>query len=270
MAEASAPARRIVTVELPLLEDDRREPGVIEARLMHPGEHAVAPAAVLCFFNDVLERLAAAGRLREVYTLHSEIGHNPVYELATADGPVAVVHPGVGAPLAAGIAEEIAALGVTTFVACGGAGALADDLALGHVMVVTSALRDEGTSLHYAAPSRIIDADTRGVRVLEETLRALDVPYDLGRTWTTDALFRETRSRVQRRLAEGCSMVDMESSAFIAVARFRGWRFAQLLYAGDSLAGEAWDSRHWVHAGAIRERLFEVAARAAIALHAAP
>lgn len=256
-------------MDLPLLEDDRDEPGVIEAHMMHPGEHDVAPAAVLCFFNDVLERLAAEGRLREVYVLHSEIGHNPVYELATDDGPVTVVHPGVGAPLAAGFVEEVASLGVRTFVACGGAGALVDDLALGQVMVVTSALRDEGTSLHYVAPGRVIDADPLGVAVLQETLRAMDIPFFVGRTWTTDALFRETRSRIERRLAEGCSVVDMESSAFIAVARYRGLRFAQLLYAGDSLAGEQWDSRHWVREGSTRARLLEVAARAALALHTA-
>ncbi|HVB71295.1 MAG TPA: nucleoside phosphorylase [Acidimicrobiales bacterium] len=254
-------------MQLPLLEDDREEPGVIEAHMMHEDQPGVAPAAVLCFFNDVLDEFAAAGRLREVYTLRSEIGRNPVYEFTTPRGPVTVVHPGVGAPLAAGVVEEVAALGVRTFVACGGAGALVDDLALGHVMVVTSALRDEGTSLHYAAPSRIIEADPLGVSALEAALSDADVPFFLGRTWTTDALFRETRSRVQRRTNEGCSMVDMESSAFIAVARYRGLRFAQLLYAGDSLAGDTWDSRHWDRAGSVREELFEVAATAALALH---
>jgi len=134
-------------------------------------------------------------------------------------------------------------------------------------MVVASALRDEGTSAHYVAPSRIIDADPRGVRVLEATLRAMDVAYYVGRTWTTDAIFRETRSRVDRRIAEQCTMVDMESSAFIAVAKYRGLRFAQLLYAGDSLAGDEWDSRHWDRARPIREQLFRVAARAALSLH---
>ena len=256
-------------MDLPLVEDDLAEPGVIEAHMMHSGESAVPPAAVLCFFNDLLEQLANEGTLRPVYVLRSEIGRNPVYEFTTADGPVAVVHPGVGAPLAAGIVEEMAALGVTTFVACGGAGALVDELALGHVMVVASALRDEGTSLHYAAPSRIIDADPLGVRVLEATLGATDVSYYVGRTWTTDALFRETRGRVARRIAENCTMVDMESSAFIAVARYRGLRFAQLLYAGDTLAGDEWDHRHWDRARPVREQLFGVAAQAALTLHGA-
>jgi uridine phosphorylase len=80
---------------------------------------------------------------------------------------------------------------------------------------------------------------------------------------------RETRSRVQRRIDEGCAMVDMESSAFIAVARYRHVRFAQLLYAGDSLAGESWDYRHWDSAREVREGLFYASARAALNLHQA-
>ena len=251
----------------PLFENDLDEPGIIEARLMHPRDVDVPRAAVLCFFNDLLEQLAREGELRAKYVLRSEIGTNPVYELDTVDGPVAVVHPGVGAPLAAGFVEEMVALGVTTFVACGGAGALVEDLALGQVMVVTSALRDEGTSLHYAAPSRVLEADPLGVRVLAEVLREHDVNFIEGRTWTTDALFRETRSRVARRIGEGCAMVDMEASAFIAVAQYRQLRFAQLLYAGDSLAGSEWDSRSWVNARSVREELFRISVRAAARLH---
>jgi len=253
--------------DLPLFEDDLAERGVVEAHMMHRHPVDVPRVAVLCFFNELLEQLAGEGRLTVKYVLHSEIGRNPVYEYQTAEGPVAVVHPGVGAPLAAGFVEEMVAIGVTTFVAVGGAGALVDDLALGHVMVVASALRDEGTSFHYAPPSRIIDADPMGVRVLESVLAEHAVPYFVGRTWTTDGLFREARSRVQRRIDENCSMVDMESSAFIAVARYRQLRFAQILYAGDSLAGEEWDSRGWVAARSVREDLFHLSAIAAHRLH---
>ena len=252
---------------LALTEDDLTEPGIIEAYMLHDVQPQLAPVAVLCFFNELLEQLASDGILTPVYSLRSEIGHNPVYEYVSEHGTVCVVHPGVGAPLAAGITEEMASIGVTTFVACGGAGALMDSLSLGQVMVVASALRDEGTSFHYAAPSRIIDADPLGVRVLAATLQDMKVAHFVGRTWTTDAFMRETRGRVQRRIAEGCAVVDMESSAFIAVAKYRHLRFAQLLYAGDSLAGESWDHRHWDSAREVREQLFYAAARAALALH---
>ena len=256
-------------MELPLVEDDLAEPGVLEAHMLHRHGAQIPPVAVLCFFNDLLEQLADEGVLETKYVLRSEIGRNPVYEFLSDEGPVSVMHPGVGAPLAAGFVEEIASLGVTTLVACGSAGALVDDLDLGHVMVVASALRDEGTSFHYAAPSRIIDADPLGVRVLGEVLDEHQIEHFVGRTWTTDAFFRETRSRVNRRIDEHCSVVDMESSAFIAVAKYRGLRFAQLLYAGDSLAGEEWDSRSWSGARTVREQLFRVSAVAARRLHVA-
>src|SRR5580704_524194 len=256
-------------MDLPLHEDDLAEPGVLEAHMLHRHGAEIPPVAVLCFFNELLEDLAAEGTLKTKYDLRSEIGRNPVYEFLTDEGPVSVIHPGVGAPLAAGFVEEIASLGVTTLVACGGAGALVDELALGHVMIVASALRDEGTSFHYAAPSRIIDADPLGVRILGEVLGEHQIEHFVGRTWTTDAFFRETRSRVNRRIDEHCSVVDMESSAFIAVAKYRGLRFAQLLYAGDSLAGDEWDSRSWSDARGVREERFRVSALAARRLHVA-
>jgi uridine phosphorylase len=253
--------------DFPLTDDDLHEPGLFTAAQIHQPQANVPPAAVLCFFNDVLRELVAEGTLTPVYTLRSEIGANPVYRWDHPVGPVTVVHPGVGAPLAAGFLEETLALGVRTVVACGGAGALTD-VALGHVLVVSSAVRDEGTSFHYAPPSRTIDADPRGVATLEEVLTEAGLPYDVGRTWTTDGLFRETRSRIERRRAEGCLTVEMEAAAFLAVARFHGVRFAQLLYAGDTLAGETWDSRHWDKASSTRRQLLDVAARAAVRLDA--
>ena len=250
--------------DLPFTEDDLAEPGVLEASMIHRRPRVPGPV-VLCFFNDLLERLAREGVLTPLYRLRSEIGTNPVYELRTADGRVAVVHPGMGGPLAAAVVDEMVALGMTSVVACGGAGALVEELSLGDVMVVDSALRDEGTSFHYAAPSRVINADPVGVATLEAVLANHDLAYRVGRTWTTDAIFRETRSRIERRVAEGCSMVDMESAAFIAVARYRRINFAQLLYAGDALVRE-WDHRGWLHADDVRERLFRLAAEGAIAL----
>ena len=90
--------------DLPLFEDDLAEPGVLEASMLHRRPR-VHPAVVLCFFNDLLNRLADEGVLTPLYTLRSEIGTNPVYELNTPSGPVAVVHPGMGGPLAAAVVE---------------------------------------------------------------------------------------------------------------------------------------------------------------------
>jgi uridine phosphorylase len=140
-------------LELPLLEDDLDSVSVIE-----PSEVIrsidIPNCAVLCFFSEIIEAIAARGDARQVGLLRAAHGSHPIYEIEHKGQRLAVLHPGVGAPLAAGFLEETIALGSRTVVAVGGAGALVPNLVLGHAVVVDSAVRDEGTSLHYLAPSR--------------------------------------------------------------------------------------------------------------------
>jgi len=255
-------------MQLPIHEDDMDEVGVLEPSEVVPPRDA-PNCVVLCFFREVIATLAARPDARRVASLRAAHADHPVYEIEHREQRLAVFHPGVGAPLAAAFLEEAIALGCRTIVAVGGAGALTHDLHLGHVVVVDSAVRDEGTSFHYQAPSRTIAADPRGIAALEETLTAAAVPYVVGRTWTTDAIYRETRSRVSRRVAEGCLTVEMEAAAFLAVSKYRGVDFAQVLYAGDSLVGEQWDERDWTNATDVRERMFWLAADACLRLRRA-
>ncbi|MGZ4150449.1 MAG: nucleoside phosphorylase [Actinomycetota bacterium] len=203
---------------------------------------------------------------RQLDVLISEIGHNPIWELSYEGSRLAVVHPGVGAPLAAAFLEELVARGCRSFVACGGAGVLVPDVALGHVIVPTAAIRDEGTSYHYLPASRTAEPSEAAVGTIVATLERHHVPYVTGSTWTTDAIYRETRAKLARRVAEGCLTVEMEAAAFFAVAAFRGVAFGQLLYAGDDLSGDAWDQRGWDDHAEGRELLFRLAAEAVLAL----
>jgi uridine phosphorylase len=116
------------------------------------------------------------------------------------------------------------------------------------------------------ARAREVEADPEVVAAIVATLERQGVPHVAGKTWTTDGLYRETRARLARRVSEGCLTVEMEAAALFAVARFRGVRFGQLLYAGDDLSGEAWDERAWNHATPAREALFWLAAEAALAI----
>ena len=158
------------------------------------------------------------------------------------------------------------ALGCTKFIACGGAGVLDSTLAVGHIVVPNSAVRDEGTSYHYLPPAREVSASLPAVAAIETVLQAHSCEYVIGKTWTTDGLYRETAAKVQRRRAEGCLTVEMEAAAFFAVAQFRGVTFAQLLYSGDDVSSEQWDSRHWMSHTSTREKLFWLAAEACVRL----
>jgi hypothetical protein len=109
--------------EYPILEHDTTEEAVIEpCKVIEPID--IADHCVICFFQDVIDGLVAAGRAEKVHILKSEIGEHPIYEVEVDGERLAFFHPGIGAPLAAGLLEEVIALGCSKFVACGGAGVL--------------------------------------------------------------------------------------------------------------------------------------------------
>ena len=169
----------------------------------------------------------------------------------------------MGAPLAAGFLEELIAVGVTRFVVCGGCGVLDRDIAVGHPVILTSAVRDEGTSYHYLPPSREVDPHQRVVQALIKVFSDAGIDYRLGKTWTTDGLYRETKGKRAARLAEGCSVVEMEAAALFAVAKFREVMLGEVVYGGDLVVPEGWDRRDWYHRGEERRLLFDLAVQAA-------
>ena len=194
-----------------------------------------------------------------------EDGPHPLLEVEHSGERVAVLRSGVGAPLAGALLEEVIAMGCRSFVVCGGAGALRSEMTLGHFVVVSSAIRDEGTSYHYLPPARSIRFDDAARRVLEDVLKAHGAPFVVGPTWTTDAPYRETPGKISQRRAEGCLTVELEAAALAAVASFRGVPLAQVVYCGDDLAGDSWDHRSWQSLSHLRDDLFDLAASAAIA-----
>ena len=249
----------------PLLEFDAARVAIIEpSRIIKP--IAIAEHCVLCFFQEVITELIREGaQARHLHTGQSEVGDYPVYELDYGGQRLAVVHPGVGAPAAVARFERVIALGCRKFIVCGGAGVLDGAIKVGDIVVPSSAIRDEGASHHYLRPAREVAPTRRALAAIETVLNENHHDYIRGKTWTTDAVYRETRQRVNRRRREGCVVVDMEAAAFFAVARFRHVECAQILYGGDSLAGRRWDHRGW-NRHAMRERLFHLAAQACLRL----
>jgi len=251
----------------PLLEDDFDSRALIEpSEVVHPGD--VPPGVVLCFFAEVISSLRERVDARVICEFPTQCGVHLLWEFEHRGHRVGVLHPGVGAPLAAALLEEVIALGSRSFVAVGGCGALIETLQLGQLVVVGSAVRDEGTSFHYLHPSRVVQAGQMGVEVLRQTLMDANADFRVGRSWTTDAFYRETRNRADRRVAEGCVTVEMEAAALFAVAEYRKVRLAQLLYVGDSLAGPVWQERSWSSAYDVRQEAFWLAVNACIDLQA--
>jgi uridine phosphorylase len=249
----------------PILEHDPTREALIEpSKIIKPRD--VPQHCVICFFGEVIEKVVAEHNAKIVARNKWEDGQHPVYEIEYRDRRLAFFHPGIGGPLAAGLLEEVIAFGCRNFIACGGCGVLQKDIAVGHLILVDSAVRDEGVSYHYLPPAREVAADREAVRVLTRTMEVRGVPYRLGKTWTTDAPYRETPNKIAMRRQEGCVTVEMEAAGMMAVAKFRGATFGQVLYGGDDLSGSEWDHRSWSSRHDVRENLFWLCADACLML----
>ena len=249
----------------PILEyDSTREAFIEPSRVIRPRE--MPEHCVICFFREVVDKLVIECNARTLVENRWEDGPHPVYEMEFRGKRLAFFHPGIGAALTAAMLEEVIAFGCRKFIACGGAGVLAEDIAVGHLIVVSAAVRDEGVSYHYFPPGRELSANTAGVDALVRTLDGQGVPYRIGKTWTTDAPYRETSHRIATRQKEGCLTVEMECAGMMAVAQFRDVVFGQVLYGGDDLSGTEWDNRGWQSKGEVRESLFWSCANACVSL----
>ena len=249
--------------EIPLLEFDPSPDAIINPSIHRP-PLGFPERAVMCWFGDVV--LARTAGIEPAHHIPFEHGDHPVCVVQRDGVDIALVSPGVGAPAAVSSLEVVIALGATKIIGCGGAGIVRPGFDVGHVIVPTGAIRDEGTSYHYAPADVQVRPHPRALAAIDEVLSESGVPHDRGLTWTTDAFFRETPAKVARRREQGCITVEMEASAMFAVAAFRGAVYGQLLYAGDDVSAAEWDHRHWERQGSARDRLLDLALAAVLRL----
>ena len=249
----------------PILEFDPTRQAFIEpSKIYKPRD---MPAyCVISFFKEVIDKVVVEHDARILVNNRWEDGPHPIYEIKHKGKRLAFFHSPVGAAQSSSLLEEAIAFGCRKFIACGGCGVLENDIAAGHLIVVSSAVRDEGTSYHYLPPAREVTADHLGITVLKKTMGDNGIPYRMGKTWTTDAPYRETPNKIRQRKEEGCIVVEMEAAGLMAVAQFREVTFGQVLYGGDDLSGVEWDRRDWQSRADIRENLFWLCADACLAL----
>lgn len=247
----------------PLHEFDPSLDAVINPSI-HPPRLGFPERAVLCWFGNVVRDRTVG--IEPLHHVPFEHGDHAICVVEHRGEPVALVSPGVGAPAAVTSLEVVVSLGATKLIGCGGAGIIRPGFDVGHVIVPTSAIRDEGTSYHYAPADAVVGPHPRALAAIDDVLSEAGVPHDRGATWTTDAFFRETAAKVLRRREQGCITVEMEASAMFAAAAFRGVVYGQLLYAGDDVSAEVWDHRDWEKQGSARDRLLDLALDAVLRL----
>ena len=214
---------------------------------------------VITFFRKELDRFVAENNLPVVDYLHSEVLDIPVYEYAYGGERLCIAMAFCGSAGAAATLEELHAMGCRKFIVCGGAGALTRGSKVGEIVVPIAAVRDEGASYHYLEPSREVECHREAMETVASYLKREGIPLKAGKTWTSDAIYRETPDMIELRRSEGCVTVEMEAAAFFAVSRYYDLPLAQLLYAGDDVSGEVWDTRNWNKQEGVRYNLLRTA-----------
>ncbi len=183
--------------------------------------------------------------LRELFDFDSEDYHklftSRVYVSSRAADGTALCGPLVGAPYAVMVIENLIAWGAETLVFLGWCGSISQQVKIGDIVVATSALIDEGTSRHYQSNenNRTYPSERLTTRLSDEMTRA-QVKYHSGAIWTTDAIYRETRSKVETFQRRSAVAVEMEISSLFTVARYRGVDLGALAVVSDELISYKW------------------------------
>ena len=234
----------IIKNQIPILEFDDEQIAVINPT--HEKLDLKLPQkCVFAFLGEYISEYASKAEAVKVSEFLSMTKRYPIYVLKYKGEEITLCEAPVGAAASAQILDWLIGYGVREIISAGSCGAL-EKFPEGTFLVPCKSLRDEGTSYHYAQPSRYIDTSERARNAIEKAVLEHGMKYREVITWSTDGFFRETKEKVAYRKSEGCSVVEMECSALAAVSAFRGATWGMILYTADSLADvDKYDERNW-------------------------
>ena len=172
--------------------------------------------------------------------------------LPVMENAVSFVGPYMGAPYAAMMLETLIARGARQIIVVGWCGSISPKVNIGDILIPDSAISHEGTSMNYmdymdspenfpvisppVQPSSAMGLTDKISGFLDEK----KTPFKKGCIWTTDAIYRETRQKVNFFHSRGALAVEMECSALFAVAAHHGVELVSLLVVSDDLSGTRW------------------------------
>lgn len=191
-----------------LLREARRQKGIKTSN--------VPRMCVLDPDGDIVRQLRAAGKAQRFDEWPCY--HTDMYVCDLGHEQVGIIGCAVGAPFAVLIAEELFAAGCELLVSVTSAGQIRQIAKPPYFVVIDAALRDEGTSYHYAAPSEFAYAAKELVAAAERAARHAGLSAFVGHSWTTDAPFRETAESIERARSKGVLAVEMEAAALYTFA----------------------------------------------------
>jgi uridine phosphorylase len=226
LLDNKSPAAKSVFDPSALLREARRQKGLATVN--------VPSICVLDPDGDIVRHLGATGQahLAKDWPCY----HTKLYTFAIGSEVLGIVGCAVGAPFAVLIAEELFASGCNFLISLTSAGQITPSAKLPYFVVIDRALRDEGTSYHYSAPSEYSEAAPELIATTMRALKADGVNAVSGASWTTDAPFRETEEAITAARSKGILAVEMEAAALYAFANARNKKVLCLAHVTNTMA----------------------------------
>ena len=192
----------------------------------------VPPICILDPDGDLVRSLRSTGQAErfEAWPCY----HTDLYTFVLGGETIGIIGYTVGASFAVLVAEELFSCGCRLLINLTSAGQIIPAGPPPYFVIIDRALRDEGTSYHYAAPSEFAEAEPGLIKLARDALAGTGQVY-VGPSWTTDAPFRETAEAIEAAHAKGILAVEMEAAALYTFARTRGVRVLCLAHVTNTM-----------------------------------
>jgi uridine phosphorylase len=221
---------------------DNKTDAIITPEAFYGSRDKLCDTCIITFSNAVMESVLKKFDCTQIAEIYSANGNFPIYKF-TYKGKEIAFYMSMISSVGAGTCIEDARclIGATKYIMFGSCGTLNNEITSGKLIVPTEAYRDEGFSYHYIPAKDYIKM--KNSDIVAKEFDKLGLPYVMGKTWTTDAIYRETRGNMEKRKQEGCIAVEMECAGLQAVCDFRGLELYSFLISGDLLDAPEWDRR---------------------------
>lgn len=212
---------------------------LISLKDVYGDQKHLADVSIVTFSKVIYQTVLESRECEQAAEIFACNGNIPIFVFQHQGRRIAFYLSPIGAALASQCVLEANWLtGAEKFVMFGSAGSLDPEKTANRFIIPTEAYRDEGMSYHYAPPCDYIAV--KNSRVLRDIFHELNVPCAEGKTWTTDAILRETSGLAAKRRAEGCITVEMEIAGVQAVCDFHGLDLYTFVMTGDILSEDGY------------------------------
>jgi purine-nucleoside phosphorylase len=176
--------------------------------------------------------------------------HSELYSATYKELTFGIIGCAVGASYAVLLAEQLFVSGCQLLISVTSAGKLNESVEKDYVLIKES-LRDEGTSYHYLPPDEKSSLNANLLQTLQSLFDNETLSVQSGKSWTTDAPYRETNSAIKNAKLNGVDCVEMEASALYAFGKAKNKAVVCFAHLTNSMAQQNGDFEKGVENGSL-------------------